>query len=55
MSTLQVLVILNLFKIAHIQIINQRYMEHSVNDSFTIRLAIILKNDLIDTLKLFQI
>ena len=29
-------------------------MEHSVNDSFTIRLAIILKNDLIYTLKLFQ-
>ena len=29
-------------------------MEHSVNDSFTIRLAIILKNDLINTLKLFQ-
>ena len=29
-------------------------MKHSVNDSFTIRLAIILKNDLINTLKLFQ-
>ena len=29
-------------------------MEHSVNDSFTINLAIILKNDLINTLKLFQ-
>ena len=29
-------------------------MEHSVNDSFTIRLAIILKNDLIYILKLFQ-
>ena len=29
-------------------------MEHSVNVSFTIRLAIILKNDLIYTLKLFQ-
>ena len=28
-------------------------MEHSVNDSSTIRLAIILKNDLINTLKLF--
>ena len=29
-------------------------MEHSVNDSFTIRLAIILKNDLLNTLKLFK-
>ena len=29
-------------------------MEHSVNVSFTIRLAIILKNDLIYTSKLFQ-
>ena len=29
-------------------------MEHSVNDSFTIHLAIILKNDLINTFKLFQ-
>ena len=29
-------------------------MKHSVNDYFTIRLAIILKNDLINTLKLFQ-
>ena len=29
-------------------------MEHSDNDSFTIRLAIILKNGLIYTLKLFQ-
>ena len=29
-------------------------MEHSVNDSLTIRLAIILKNNLINTLKLFQ-
>ena len=29
-------------------------MEHSVNDSFIIRLAIILKNGLINTLKLFQ-
>ena len=29
-------------------------MEHSDNDSFTIRLAIILKNDLLNTLKLFQ-
>ena len=29
-------------------------MEHSVKDSFTIHLAIILKNDLINTLKLFQ-
>ena len=29
-------------------------MKHSVNDSFTIRLAIILKNDLINTLKIFQ-
>ena len=35
-------------------------MEHSVNElifnefNFTIRLAIILKNDLINTLKLFQ-
>ena len=31
-----------------------RDMEHSVNDSFTIRLAIILRNDLFNTLKLFQ-
>ena len=30
-------------------------MEHSVNGSFSIRLAIILKNDLINTLKLFQL
>ena len=29
-------------------------MEHSVNNSFTIHLAIILKNHLINTLKLFQ-
>ena len=29
-------------------------MEHSVNDSFTMRLAIILKNNLNNTLKLFQ-
>ena len=29
-------------------------MEHSVDDSFTIRLVIILKNDLNNTLKLFQ-
>ena len=29
-------------------------MKHSVNDSFTIRLTIILKNDLIDTLKKIQ-
>ena len=29
-------------------------MEHSVNDSFTIRLDIKLKNDLINTLKLFK-
>ena len=29
-------------------------MEHSVNDSFTIRLTIIVKNGLIYTLKLFQ-
>ena len=29
-------------------------MEHSVKDLFTIHLAIILKNDLINTLKLFQ-
>ena len=29
-------------------------MEHSVNDSVTIRLSIILKNDLLNTLKLFQ-
>ena len=30
-------------------------MEHSVNGSFSIRLDIILKNDLINTLKLFQL
>ena len=29
-------------------------MEHSVKDSFTIHLAIILKNDLINTLKYFK-
>ena len=29
-------------------------MEHSVNDSFTNRLDIILKNNLTNTLKLFQ-
>ena len=29
-------------------------MEHSVNDSFPLRLDIILKNDLIKTLKLFK-
>ena len=32
----------------------KRNMEHSVKDLFTIHLAIILKNDLINTLKLFQ-
>ena len=57
MSTLWVLVILNWFKIAHIQAINQYSGIWNIQlliRLLSIRLAILLKNDLINTLKLFQ-